>query len=221
MTHRRACLSRRQVVWTLLQPDYAHSGGDRTAGDDDALASTVNELRYLGGETCKLFCVERVGARLSENAGAELEENAPGFSGHAKQLSKPENEGAQEYLVRRYEHNYFRGWVFGTQRQVNNTSAISQISPTVAENRFEPQASFAINFWLDCRLPTKIKRTDIRNTSGVNGVASVKERTRSGNLIVRYVASWPTRSGKRGNASFSVGCTVKNRRLRSRFRLGV
>jgi len=77
----------------------------------------VNELRYLGGETCKLFCVERVGARLSENAGAELEENAPGFSGHAKQLSKPENEGAQEYLVRRYEHNYFRGWVVGTQRQ--------------------------------------------------------------------------------------------------------
>jgi len=92
----------------------------------------VNELRYLGGETCKLFCVERVGARLSENAGAELEENAPGFSGHAKQLSKPENEGAQEYLVRRYEHNYFRGWVVGTQRQENSTSAISLISRTVA-----------------------------------------------------------------------------------------
>jgi hypothetical protein len=49
------------------------------------------------------------------------------------------------------------------------------------------------------------KRTDIRNTTGVIGVASVKERTRSGNLIVRYRASWPTRSGKRGNASFSVG----------------
>jgi hypothetical protein len=104
-------------VWTLLQPDYAHSGGDRTAGDDDALASAVNELRYLGGETRKLFCVERVGAWPSENAGAELEENAPGFSGHARQLSKSENESAQEYLVRRYEHNYFRGWVVGTQRQ--------------------------------------------------------------------------------------------------------
>jgi len=53
--------------------------------------------------------------------------------------------------------------------------------------------------------PTKIKRTDIRNTTGVIAVASVKERTRSGNLIVRYVALWPTRSGKRGNASSSVG----------------
>jgi hypothetical protein len=96
LTHRSACLSRRQVVWTLLQPDYAHSGGDRTAGDDDALASAANQLRYLGGETRKLFCVERVGARPSENAGAELEENAPGFSGHAEQLSKAENESAQK-----------------------------------------------------------------------------------------------------------------------------
>src|SRR5207244_11392892 len=111
------CKPRSPVVWTLPQPDYAHSGGDRTVGDDDALASAANELRYLGGDTRKLFCVERVGARPSENAGAELEENAPGFSGHAELLSKSENENAQEYLVRRYEHNYFRGWVVGTQRQ--------------------------------------------------------------------------------------------------------
>ena len=90
-------------MWTLLQPDYAHSGGDRTAGDDDALASAANELRYLGGETRKLFCVERVGARPSENAGAELEENAPGFSGHAELLSKSENESAQKQFPRFYQ----------------------------------------------------------------------------------------------------------------------
>jgi len=53
-------------------------------------------LRYLGGETRKLFCVECAGARPSENAGAELEENAPGFSGHAQLLSKSENESAQK-----------------------------------------------------------------------------------------------------------------------------
>jgi hypothetical protein len=96
LTYRSACLSRRQVVWTLLQPDYAHSGGDRTAGDNDALASATNKLRYLGGETRKLFCVEGVGARPSENAGAELEKNAPGFSGHTELLSKSENESAQK-----------------------------------------------------------------------------------------------------------------------------
>ena len=52
---------------------------------------------------------------------------------------------------------------------------------------------------------TKIKSTDIRNTTGVIGVALVKERTRSGKLLVRYVASWPERNGKRGKATFSVG----------------
>ena len=90
-------------MWTLPQPDYAHSGGDRTVGDDDALASAANELRYLGGDTRKLFCVERVGARPSENAGAELEENAPGFSGHAELLSKSENESAQKQFPRFYQ----------------------------------------------------------------------------------------------------------------------
>ena len=83
-------------MWTLLQSDYAHPGSDRTAGDDDALASAANELRYLRGQARKLSCVERVGARPSENARAELEENAPGFSGHAELLSKSENESAQK-----------------------------------------------------------------------------------------------------------------------------
>jgi hypothetical protein len=60
-------------------------------------------LRYLGGETLKLFRIERVGARPSENAGAELEDNAPGFSGHAKLLSKSENEDAQKQFPRKYQ----------------------------------------------------------------------------------------------------------------------
>ena len=89
-------------MWTLLQSDYAHSGGDRTAGDNDALASAANELRDLGGETRKLFWVERVGVRPSENAGAELEENAPAFSGHGELLSKSENEREQKQFPRFY-----------------------------------------------------------------------------------------------------------------------
>jgi hypothetical protein len=39
----------------------------------------------------------------------------------------------------------------------------------------------------------------------VIGIARVKERARSGNLLVRYVASWPKRNGERGKATFSVG----------------
>ena len=64
-------------------------------------ASATNELRYIGSETLKLFRIERVGARPGENAGAELEDNAPGFSGHAELLHKPENEAAQRQFPSR------------------------------------------------------------------------------------------------------------------------
>jgi hypothetical protein len=103
LAHRRACLSGRQVEWTLLQPDNTHSGGDRTAGDDDAFASATNKLRYISSEAAKLFFIERVGARPGENTGAELEENAPGFPGHAELLHKPENESAQKQFPRFYQ----------------------------------------------------------------------------------------------------------------------
>jgi hypothetical protein len=53
--------------------------------------------------------------------------------------------------------------------------------------------------------PTKIKRKYVRNTTGVIGVARVKERTRAGNIMLRYVASWPRRNGKPGRATFSIG----------------
>ena len=42
-------------------------------------------------------------------------------------------------------------------------------------------------------------------TTGEIGVARVKERTRGGKMVWRYVAQWPMRTGKRGKASFSVG----------------
>jgi hypothetical protein len=103
LAHRGACLSCRQVEWTLLQPDNAHSGGNRAAGDDDALASATNELRHIGSETAKLFVIECVGARSSKNAGAELEKNAPGFPVHAELLHKPETESAQKQFPRFYQ----------------------------------------------------------------------------------------------------------------------
>jgi hypothetical protein len=53
--------------------------------------------------------------------------------------------------------------------------------------------------------PTKVKRRDIRNTTGVIGVARVREYTRSGKLLERYIVSWPKPSGKRSKATFSVG----------------
>jgi len=65
--------------------------------------------------------------------------------------------------------------------------------------------------------PTKIKGTDIRNTTGVIGVSRIKERTRSGKVFVRYVASWLKHNGERGKESFSVGLYCE----REAFRLAV
>jgi hypothetical protein len=73
----------------------------------------------------------------------------------------------------------------------------------------------------------KMKRTYSRNTTGVIGVARVKEHTRAGNIMVRYVATWPTERGGscgKAKASFSVGlygeAEAKRRAIKAR-RLGV
>jgi hypothetical protein len=61
----------------------------------------------------------------------------------------------------------------------------------------------------------------VRNTTGVIGVARMKERTRSGKWMVRYVAQWPKRNGKRGKASFSVPLYGENYGENEAFRLAV
>jgi hypothetical protein len=58
---------------------------------------------------------------------------------------------------------------------------------------------------------TKMKRTYVRNTTGEIGVALVKDRTRSGRVILRYVAQWPTREGGRAKATFSVALYGKTK----------
>jgi hypothetical protein len=100
LTHCGACLSGCQIEWTLPQPDNTHSGGNRTARDDDALNSATNELRHIGSETAKLFVIEGIGARPGENARAELEENSLRFLVHAESLHKSENQSAQKQFSR-------------------------------------------------------------------------------------------------------------------------
>jgi hypothetical protein len=72
------------------------------------------------------------------------------------------------------------------------------------------------------QLPPARKRTFVLNTTGEVGVARVKERTRAGTLFVRYVASWPTASGARAKASFSVSfygeAAAKRRAVQARRR---
>ena len=110
-----------------------------------------------------------------------------------------------EPLIQRHEHNYFQRWVVTAKRKGKRFTRYFSDTPLGRRNAFRAARAFRDKLVSKLPPPTKIKRRYVRNTTGVIGVARVKEHTRSGRLLVRYVASWPKRNGKRGKASFSVG----------------
>src|SRR5207302_948746 len=103
-----------------------------------------------------------------------------------------------------YEHNYFKGWVVATKRRGKRFTRYFSDRPRGRKKTLQAARLCRDKFVLQLPPPTKIKRRYIRNTTGVIGVARTKGRTRSGLLLVRYVASWPMPNGKRGKATFSV-----------------
>ena len=111
----------------------------------------------------------------------------------------------REYLIRRYNHNYFTGWVVSAKRRGKRFTRYFSDRPNGRGQALRAACVFRDKLVAQLPRPTKIKRTYVRNTTGVIGVARVKEYTRSRRLLIRYVASWPERSGKRGKATFSVG----------------
>src|SRR6266540_2975203 len=111
----------------------------------------------------------------------------------------------RERLIRRYEHHHFCGWVFSTKRRGRKWVKYFSDKPHGRQAALRRARSY--RQWLLARLPpvTKVKRTYVRNTTGVIGVALVKDRTRAGHIVWRYVAHWPTSYGGRtAKASFSV-----------------
>lgn len=110
-----------------------------------------------------------------------------------------------ERNIRRYEHNYFYGWVVSIMRAGRRWVAYfcDGLGGRMAALRQAREHRDKLLAALP--RPTKIKRTYVRNTTGVIGVARVEERTRAGNIMVRYVASLPRRKGRAGKASFSIG----------------
>lgn len=110
----------------------------------------------------------------------------------------------QPSLIHRYEHNY-SGWVVTVKRRGKRFRRFFSDKPKGRREALRAARSFRNKLLAQLPRPTKVKGTDIRNTTGVIGVARTKERTRSGKVFVRYVASWLKPNGQRGKASFSVG----------------
>jgi hypothetical protein len=110
----------------------------------------------------------------------------------------------REHLIARYEHNYFNGWRVATKRagklfvRYFSDRPIGRTAALVTARAFRDKLLSTLPH------PSKIKRKYVCNTTGVIGVARVKERTRAGRKMVRYVASWPKHNGERGKATFSV-----------------
>jgi hypothetical protein len=111
---------------------------------------------------------------------------------------------AREHLISRYEHNHFHGWRVTTKRQ--GKRFVRYFSDKLTGRNAALRAARTYRDELTARLPwpTKVKRKYVLNRTGVVGVALTTERTRSGKLMRRYVASWSRRDGSRGKASFSI-----------------
>jgi hypothetical protein len=127
-----------------------------------------------------------------------------------------------EHLIRRYEHNYFRGWVVSAKRRGRRWVRYFSDRPHGRAKALGRARAYRRELLEALPLPTKIKRRYVRNTTGVIGVARVKERTRSGNWMLRYVATWPspTNACRSAKATFSVAlygeAGAKRRAVRAR-----
>jgi hypothetical protein len=106
--------------------------------------------------------------------------------------------------VLRYEHNYFRGFVVSAKRAGKRWVRYFSDKPDGRAGARRRASEYASSLVARLPWPTRIKRRYVRNTTGVIGVSRVRERTRSGGWLVRYVAVWPTRNGRYRKASFSV-----------------
>jgi hypothetical protein len=111
---------------------------------------------------------------------------------------------SREHLIRRYEHNYFSGWVVAAKRQGKKWTRYFSDKPDGAAAALRRARQCRAQLLATLPPATKVKRTHVRNTTGVIGVARVRETTRSGRTLWRYVAQWPRRGGSRGKATFST-----------------
>jgi AP2 domain len=112
---------------------------------------------------------------------------------------------AVEPLIRRYEHNYFKGYLVAIERAGRRRTEYFSDKPDGPRAALARARAFRDAMVAKLPPPTKLKRTNVANTSGVIGVSRTREYTRAGRWLVRYVAMWPVVSSqKRAKASFSV-----------------
>ena len=76
LADRRAGLGGSEIKWTLLERKCAHSGGDRTARDRNALMPSLNQGGDFRSEARNLFGIEPGRIRMGQNPRTKLENDA-------------------------------------------------------------------------------------------------------------------------------------------------
>ena len=107
-------------------------------------------------------------------------------------------------LIRRVDHNFFHGWAVAVKRRGRRRSKSFSDRPAGSAAALRRAQDHRDALLAKLPPPVKVKTTLVTNTTGVVGVALVKERSRAGTRTDRYVASLPRADGSRGKASFSL-----------------
>lgn len=118
---------------------------------------------------------------------------------------------SRERLIRRYEHNYFKGWMVAIKRRGRRWVRYFSDRPDGRRDALRRARQHRDALLQQLPPPTKVKRTYVRNTTGEIGVALVRDVMRSGKVGWRYVAQWPTREGGRAKKTFSVALYGKSK----------
>lgn len=113
----------------------------------------------------------------------------------------------------RDDHHQFRGFRVVVKRR--GIRRIVYVSDTSAGGRQAAlrEALRQLDL-LETTPPVKIKSRNASNVTGTLGVSVSKETTRGGRPFRRYVAVWPTLSGKGAKRSFSVAYYGEERAFR-------
>ena len=91
----------------------------------------------------------------------------------------------RERLIQRYEHNY-SGWVVTTKRRGRRFRRYFSDQPKGRRNALRAARAFRDNLVAQLPRPTKIKRTDVRNTTGVSALE--RNTTGNNNTVSGYAA---------------------------------
>ena len=119
-----------------------------------------------------------------------------------------------EPLIRRHDHHHFHGWV------VTIVRGDLKLQQYFSDKPHGRAASLrAARTWRDTQLdrlplPVKLKRTFIRNTTGIIGVTLVRDVNKKGKVLERFAASIPLAAGGHQKRSFAIGKYGRREALR-------